>query len=224
MNKNTIAVILPTLNEEKNIKRVLDVVLETEGIDEIIVVDGGSTDKTPQIAKEMGVKVLILEKKGKGEAMWHGVKNTKAEIIVFLDSDLIGFSKDHILSLIQPILNNEAMMTVGIRERWFNLPEILAKIDPLLAIGGERALKRIIFERIPKKFIRGFMIETALNYYCRLNKLPVKYVKLKGLNVLVKEEKMGLIKGFLARIKMIFQILKIRISIFFYRKEFLKNN
>lgn len=216
-----VAAIVPAFNEERNIGRVLKILLKSKQLDEVIVVDGGSKDRTVGVSKSLGAEVIRLEKcRGKGEAMKEGVKKSKAEIIAFFDADLIGLSQEHISLLIQPVLKKKAVMSVGLRERWGGLPKIIAKIDPLLAIGGERALERSVFEKIPPRFILGFGIETVLNYYCLKKKLPVSYVELKGLNVVVKEKKWGLVKGLLNRLKMTWQLLRIRFLILIARKEF----
>ena len=216
-----VAAIVPALNEEKNIERVLKVLLDSKDLDEVIVVDGGSTDKTAEKSEKLGAKVIKFDGKkgGKGYAMTEGVKGTDAEIIVFFDADLIGLSLQHVSLLVYPVLENKAAMCVGLRERLKGIPAILVKIDPLSAIGGERAMKRFVFESIPKKFIKGFAVETSLNYYCLAKKLPVRYVKLKGLDIIIKEKKWGLIKGFSNRLKMFWQLLKIRFSILINRKE-----
>lgn len=218
-----VAAIVPAFNEEENIKDVLRVLLDSKELDEVILVDDGSEDRTTEIAEEMGAKVISLaERGGKGNAMKKGVENTDAEIIVFFDADLIGLSPKHISLLVEPILKNEAVMCIGIREsgQRGRMSEFFIKIDPLFAIAGERAMRRFVFEDLPVYFIQGFMVETALNYYCLANKLPVKYTKLKGLGIIIKEKKWGLVKGFLNRLKMLWQLLKIRILIFRKRKEF----
>lgn len=223
MNNTKVAAIVPALNEEANIGDVLKVLLETKDLDEVILVDGGSTDKTVEIGEKLGVRVIKTDGSGgKGNAMKKGVESTDAGIVVFIDADLINLSPEHISLLVGPILKKEAIMCVGIRERrgWGKISELSIKIDPLSAIAGERAMERGIFEAIPVDFIQGFMVETALNYYCLTNKLPVRYVKLKGLSIIIKEKKWGLVKGFLNRLKMYWQLLKIRILIFRRKKEF----
>jgi len=193
--KIKVAAIVPAYNEGKTIGNVLKTLKLAKEIDEIIVVSDGSTDQTAQISKSFGVRVLEgPEREGKGEAMQKGVKNTDADIIVFFDADLIGLSSEHVSQLVQPILKGEAEMVVGIRDRIGETPLFLLKIDPLLAFGGERALKREIFENLPERFSRGFEIETALNFYCQVNKILVKYVKLKGLKMIIKEKKYGFLK------------------------------
>jgi len=218
-----VAAIVPAYNEEKTIGNVLKTLKLAKELDEIIVVSDGSTDQTAQISKSFGVKVLEgPEREGKGRAMRKGVKNTDAGIIIFFDADLIGLSPEHVSQLVQPILKGEAEMVVGIRDRIGETPLFLLKIDPLLAFGGERAMRREIFENLPERFSRGFEIETALNFYCQINKLLVKYVKLKGLKMIVKEKKYGFLKGFRERLKMEFKILKVRILLLFHKKEFQK--
>ncbi len=220
MTKPKIAAIVPAYNEEATIGDVLKVLL-ANNFDEVIVVSDGSTDKTVEKSLALGANVVALpQRTGKGNAMRKGVEHTEAQIIVFFDADLIGLSQEHIYQLINPILRQEAKMVIGVRERLGKMPLLIIKIDPLLAIGGERALERSIFESLPQKFTQGFAIEIAMNYYCRVNKLTVFYTRLKGLNMVIKEKKMGLFKGFWERLKMVWQLAKIRVLILFHKKEF----
>lgn len=216
MDKLKVAAIVPALDEEANIGKVLAVLLKSRDLDEVIVVDDGSTDKTAEIAKTAGAKVISLPKKGgsgKANAMMVGVKSTDAEIIVFFDADLVGLSEDHISLLVKPVLEGGAAMCTGVRGRWMGLPKLMIKIDPLLAIGGERAMKKAIFEGLPGEFLKGFAVETGLNFYCYEKKLPVVFADLKGLDVVTKEAKWGFWRGFKNRLRMMKQILRVRFLI-----------
>lgn len=229
MSQQKITAIVPALNEEATIGQILQVLIEAQKnqlLNEVMLVDGGSKDRTVAIAQELGVKVIETGGRGgKGGAMAEGIKNTDSEIIVFFDADLLGLNQDHIKGLLEPIVKGEAVMCVGIRERggWKGkIGEFLIKIDPLSAIAGERAIRREIFETIPEKFKQRFMVETALNYYCQVNKLPVKYFKLKGLDIIVKEKKWGFWRGFWERLKMNWQLVKIRFLLYSHKKELIK--
>ncbi len=213
------AAIVPALNEEDNVGNVLRVLLDCPDIGEVILIDDGSEDRTPEIGKEVGARVVRLSKKGgggKANAMMEGVKRTDADIISFFDADLKKLTSEHASLLIKPVVAGEAEMCVAIRERkgWGIISKLAVKIDPLLAIAGERAMKRSVFEGVPRYFMKGFMVETALNYYCLVNNLRVSYVKLKGLSIAVKEEKWGFWKGFKARLRMYKQLVKVRFMIF----------
>lgn len=210
-----VSAIVPALNEEENISGVLEVLLDSKDFDEVIVVDDGSTDKTAEISRSLGARVISLPKKGgsgKANAMKQGVKNTDADVISFFDADLVGLTQEHISSIIQPIKEGRADMAVGVRGRWAGLPRLIIKIIPLLAIGGERAMKRYIFGNLPADFMSGYAIEIGLNFYCRRKKIKVAYADLKGLTMVVKEKKWGFWKGFIGRIKMTMQIIKALVS------------
>lgn len=85
--KPEISVIIPALNEEKYITMTLDSLKEQSFQNfEVIVVDGGSTDKTREIAKRCA-RVIIEEKKGAGAARNTGAKYAKGNLLVFLDAD-----------------------------------------------------------------------------------------------------------------------------------------
>src|SRR5574343_1225181 len=82
-----LSIIIPTLNEEQNIARLLGIVQRNKFKDyEIIIADAGSKDKTKNIALEHGAKVIPggLPAKGKNE----GAKVAQGEILLFLDADL----------------------------------------------------------------------------------------------------------------------------------------
>lgn len=223
MNKPKVAAIVPALDEEAHIGNVLAVLLKSKYLDEVIVVDDGSIDKTAEISRKMGARVVSLPQKGgsgKANAMREGVKSTDADIVIFFDADLVGLSENHISLLEKPILEDKAVMSVGVRGRWLGLPKLIIKIDSLLAIGGERAMKRFVFESLPEEFLRGFAVETGLNFYCYKKKLPVVYVDLKGLDMIAKEIKWGLWKGFKRRLKMIWQIVRVRYFILTSKVKF----
>ena len=84
-----ISVVIPALNEGRNMRRVLEGVKAILGVSdyEIIVVDGHSTDNTVKIAKENGAKV-IYDDVGKGSALIMGLKAGKGNILVAMDADL----------------------------------------------------------------------------------------------------------------------------------------
>ncbi len=87
-----VSIVLPTLNEEEGIGLTIDSIkkdeFEKRGMDlEIIVVDGKSTDKTVEIAKEKGAKVIIEPRRGYGRAYKTGLKEANGDIIVTGDAD-----------------------------------------------------------------------------------------------------------------------------------------
>ncbi len=88
---NRICYIIPSLNSEKNIEEcLLSIKKQNQMKSEIILVDGGSSDSTLELAKKIrGVKILIEKKKGPAAARNLGLKNTKARYVVFIDSDCI---------------------------------------------------------------------------------------------------------------------------------------
>jgi len=86
--EDKVTIIIPTLNEEKAIGKVLDELLR-EGFskDKIIVVDGHSTDRTVEIARSRGVKVIVQEGKGKADAIKTAIKYVSTPYILIMDGD-----------------------------------------------------------------------------------------------------------------------------------------
>ena len=87
---NSISIIIPVLNEEKNIKTLLTYLtanVSGKNFVEIIVVDGGSTDNSKEIIKACGGVVLLESEKGRARQMNHGAKHAKGSILYFLHAD-----------------------------------------------------------------------------------------------------------------------------------------
>ena len=88
---NTITIVIPTLNEESGIRETISsipmAILKKNYDVEILVVDGKSKDRTIEIAKEAGAKVIIEERKGYGRAYKTGFNRAKGEIIITMDAD-----------------------------------------------------------------------------------------------------------------------------------------
>lgn len=86
----TISVVIPAYNEEKYLPRTLESLKKLDRKpDEVIVVDGGSTDKTGKVAKEHGAKVLSVPHRGIGFARQQGLAATKSDVIAFTDADTV---------------------------------------------------------------------------------------------------------------------------------------
>src|SRR5437867_10749224 len=111
-----ISVIIPALNEEHSIGRVLTAI--PADLDaHVIVVDNGSTDRTAQIATELGASVVHEPHRGYGRACLKGMEAlTDPDIVVFLDADYSDYPEEMTL-LIEPIKNNEADFVIGCRPR-----------------------------------------------------------------------------------------------------------
>ncbi len=104
-----ISCIIPAYNEESTIINVLKNIKKVRTIDEIIVVDDGSNDRTYECAKSENVTVIRHTKNsGKGAAIKTGFSHSTGDIILFLDADLSSISPKKIASILQPLENDEA--------------------------------------------------------------------------------------------------------------------
>ena len=119
-----ITVIIPAYNEEKSIDKVIQAI--PEWIDEIIVVDNGSTDNTGSVARDNGARVVQEPKRGYGTACLTGIAAIQtSDIVVFLDGDFSDYPGDMHL-LVDPILSGEAEMVIGSRLLGITEPGSLA--------------------------------------------------------------------------------------------------
>lgn len=155
----TVSVIIPAFNEEKTVAHVVNVVKSLKYIGEIVVVDDGSTDQTSKFAEEAGAKVIHhMKNRGKGAAIKTGFKNSKGDIVVFLDADLKNLTQSQVRNIVDPIMNGEADVTkTKFKREAGRVTELTAK--PLLKfffpeikydqpLSGQFAAKRSFLNKI----------------------------------------------------------------------------
>lgn len=121
----TISLGLPALNEEKTIGDVISVIKKElfdkyPLLDEIVVIDSQSSDRTVEIAKELGVPVHIHQKvlpsisprRGKGEALWKSMYVLKGDIICWVDTDITNMDPRFVYGLVGPLLKEPRIQYV----------------------------------------------------------------------------------------------------------------
>ena len=109
-----ISVIIPAYNEEESLPHVLND-LPQDRLHQIIVVDNRSTDRTSEVARANGAKVVYEKRQGYGQACLSGMDALDApDIVVFLDGDYSDYPEEIDL-LLEPILRGEADFIVGSR-------------------------------------------------------------------------------------------------------------
>ena len=127
-----ITVVIPTKNEEKTIE---DILTQCKAYaDEILVVDGHSTDNTRSIAQKHGVKVVLDHGNGKGDGVRVGIQEAEGDIIVFIDADG-SHNPDDIPKLVKPILEDKADLVIGSRGKGGS-DELHGDVENLLRMIG----------------------------------------------------------------------------------------
>jgi glucosyl-3-phosphoglycerate synthase len=178
--------IIPALNEELTIGKVVQFCINQPLISEVIVIDDKSEDNTVSIATEAGAKVIISEVRGKGTSMKDGVNAATNELLIFLDAD-INYPEDTVTLLSKPLLVDETDFVKGTFSRNAGrVTELVAK--PLLNIfypglaefsqplSGMIAGKKSFFKRI--KFFNDYGVDVGILIDMYLMKARIQEVNI----------------------------------------------
>ncbi|MFD7298947.1 glucosyl-3-phosphoglycerate synthase [Streptomyces sp. NPDC059897] len=189
----TVSVVLPALNEEETVGEIVSEIrrtLMTDAVplvDELVVIDSGSTDRTSEVAAAAGARVehrdtilpRVPVRAGKGEVLWRSLFVTSGDIVCFVDADLKEFSADFVSGIVGPLLTEPGVHFVkamydrplaGAAGQGGRVTELMARPIlnlhwPQLAgfvqpLGGEYAARRSLLERLP--FPVGYGVELGL--------------------------------------------------------------
>ncbi|MFF1413509.1 glucosyl-3-phosphoglycerate synthase [Streptomyces sp. NPDC058289] len=117
----TVSVVLPALNEEATVGAIVEVIrrdliegLPVPLVDELVVIDSGSTDRTAEVAAKAGARVVHRDEvlpripalPGKGEVLWRSLLATTGDIVCFVDADLRDFSATFVSGIVGPLLTD----------------------------------------------------------------------------------------------------------------------
>jgi glucosyl-3-phosphoglycerate synthase len=191
-----ISVVLPARDEEATVGTLVRDLVDRwmEGVplvDELVVVDSNSSDRTAEVARAAGAEVVAAadvlpshgDRPGKGEALWKSLAATTGDLVVFMDSDLLGDVSHYVPGLLTPLLTDPRVdyvkgcytrpLTVDGEHRpagggrvteltarpllnalW---PELAGFVQPL---GGEYAGRRSALEQVP--FVSSYGVEVGL--------------------------------------------------------------
>jgi glycosyltransferase involved in cell wall biosynthesis len=197
----TVAAVIAARNEEETVADVVAAACQAELVDEVIVVDNGSSDRTAAIAASRGARIVTEPVEGKGEAMKAGVAATEADVLVFLDADLLGLRPEHVDALVQA-LDQGAGMACGLFDRGPVLNPLFEHMLP--ALTGERALHRRLFDSIDPRDLHGYRVEAGLNSAARAEGVAVVRFVCPGLWHRPKEEKSrSPLRGFVEKVGML---------------------
>jgi rSAM/selenodomain-associated transferase 2 len=181
-NQNSISVIIPTLNESKNIMGLIPKIIEFGGpfVSELIVVDGGSDDDTVDMAKRLGAMVIQTKKRSRAHQLNIGAQASTSPILYFIHADTLPvkeFAKDIIEYFSQ---SKEA----GCYRYSFDSDNFLLKINSfftrfngIFAGGGDQTLyiTRSLFERLGG-FNEKYTIMEDFDLTRRIRKISKFYV------------------------------------------------
>lgn len=188
-----VSVVLPALNEERTVGRIVSVIRRElmagppSLVDELVVLDSGSTDRTAEVAADAGARVVHRDEvlprlpalPGKGEVLWRSLLVTSGDIVCFADADLENFSADFVSGVVGPLLTDPRLRLVKamydrplgddpagggrvtelVARPLLNLhwPRLAGFVQPL---GGEYAARRTLLEALP--FPVGYGVELGL--------------------------------------------------------------
>jgi glucosyl-3-phosphoglycerate synthase len=122
--RTTVSVVLPALNEERTVGPIVAaIVAELSGpglVDEVVVADSGSTDRTADAARAAGARVVRREdvltsippRPGKGEVLWRSLAATEGDLVCFVDADLEQFSSAVVRGVLGPLLADPGILLV----------------------------------------------------------------------------------------------------------------
>ncbi|KYC53465.1 MAG: Glycosyltransferase AglJ [Candidatus Methanofastidiosum methylothiophilum] len=202
-----VSVVIPTLNEEKTIGKVIDDCIKAlnkvkinNNIDyKIIVVDGNSKDKTREIAKRKNAHIILEERKGKGIAIICAFKKINSDYLIMLDGDGTYNPKD-ISIFLDNLLNQDIDIVIGKRvpkdnsmtklNRFGNyiinlLIRKLYKLDVHDICTGFWGFKKKVYKDFTKIEATGFDLEVlmainSIKYNFKLLEIPTEYKRRIG--------------------------------------------
>ncbi len=203
-----VSCLIPIYNEAARLPGVLAAVAGHPMIDEVLVIDDGSTDDSAAVAAGSPGVTLIRQRRngGKTRALASGIAQARQPLLLLLDGDLLGLSPDDLSRLIAPVQSGAADISISLRG---NAP-LLWRLIGLDYISGERVLPRALLPEQPEQLTQlpKFGFEVHLNAACIERGARIAVVRWPGVKSPLKKQKYGLKAGLGADLGMMADIFR----------------
>ena len=190
-----VTAIICAYNESATVGAIAETVLACSLIDELIIVDDGSSDGTYEAVQPYAEvnRVTVIHfpvNQGKGKAMAEGILAAHHDVLLFIDADLMNFQESHIKTMLAPIRTGEADMVIGQpTENYYD-----EHFNPFRILAGQRAMrKQDVLPIVEKIRDSRYGVETILNLYFESEKKRIVFVYLKDLVHPIKFQKLSFI-------------------------------
>ena len=201
-----VSAIIPVYNEAPRVAKVLDAVIGHALVDEVIVINDGSSDDSEAVLKARPSIRLISYRpnRGKSHAALMGLRAAKNELVMILDADLLGLTPRNITDLIEPVAAGDADMSLTLRQNSLHIYRFFG----LDFVSGERVFHKYIIRdletlgRLP-----GYGLESFLNEIVVQKKMRLKVVRWDNVICPRKSAKVGWWAGTTADFQMVWSII-----------------
>lgn len=204
-----ISCIICAFNEARRLGAVLAVASVHPLLDEVIVVDDGSTDGTSAAARSFPSVRLISHSSnlGKSRAMATGIAAATNDFLMLLDADLKGLVADDITALAEPVLSGRADVSISLRRNSL----LVFRAMGMDFVSGERVIRKDLLSEALTE-MRGlprFGIEVFTNRRIIAGKLSIAVVRWARVTQVRKTEKLGWWAGILAECRMLRDVMQV---------------
>jgi glycosyltransferase involved in cell wall biosynthesis len=200
LNLMKISVIIPCFNDEVKLKSITNELHKCKYVQEIIVVDDGSSDVTRNLISQIKDITVVTHPTnlGKTKALLSGLMKASCELVLFVDSDLNNFSNRHVRAMYDNMIERNMDLVLGLREKevlymkWIGFAQVYT---------GERMIRRsLLLKHVDLFSVDNYLIEPEINRLF-FREYKVCGVILKNLEQTYKAQKDG-IAGFIRDLKM----------------------
>lgn len=190
-----VSCLIPCYNERERIARVLNIIVSTKYIQQVICVDDGSTDGTAEYIERNWPTVEVvrlLHNQGKTKAIKQGLQYVEYATLLMMDADLQGLQKEELEAALDAYKECHEVDMVILRR--INSPWFVKWYRSDVLLSGERILQTADLKQILKQRLKCYQLEVAINRYMLRHKKVVRWMPWSAMNT-YKVDKLGVLHG-----------------------------
>lgn len=190
-----VSCLIPCYNERERIAKVLDIVVSTQSVQQVICVDDGSTDGTADYieANWPTVEVIrLLRNHGKTKAIKQGLQYVDYATLLMMDADLQGLRKEELEAALDAYKECHEVDMIIMRR--INSPWFVKWYRSDVLLSGERILQTADLKQVLRQRLKCYQLEVAINRYMLRHKKVVRWMPWSAINT-YKVDKLGVLDG-----------------------------